>query len=59
MSSDPPKSAQRRPKVVHADEGMRLNVQGIVFSYKAVGEDTEGRYALTARIYNCVKSPLR
>ena len=29
---------------------MRLNVQGIVFSYKAVGEDTEGRYALTEGI---------
>jgi hypothetical protein len=26
---------------------MRLNVHGIVFSYKAVGEDTEGRYAST------------
>ena len=40
----------RRPKAVHAGDGMRLNVQGIVFSYKAVGEDTEGRYALTEGI---------
>ena len=47
MSSHPPKSAQRRAKVVHAGDGMRLNVQGIVFSYKVVGEETEGRYALT------------
>jgi mannose-6-phosphate isomerase-like protein (cupin superfamily) len=47
MSSHPAKSAQRRPKVVQAGEGMRLNVQGIVFSYKAVGEDTGGHYALT------------
>jgi hypothetical protein len=47
MSFRPANSAQRRAKVVQAGEGMRLNVQGIVFSYKAVGEDTEGRYALT------------
>jgi len=50
MSSHPAKSAQRRLKVVQAGEGMRLNVQGIVFSYKAVGEDTEGRYAFTEGI---------
>ena len=44
------KPASRRPKAVHAGDGMRLNVRGIVFSYKAVGEDTEGRYALTEGI---------
>ena len=50
MSSHPAKSAQRRPKVVQAGEGMRLNVQGIVFSYKAVGKDTEGHYTLLLRV---------
>src|SRR5882762_10685022 len=35
MSSHPPKSAQRRAKVFHAGDGMRLNLKGIVFSYKA------------------------
>lgn len=50
MSSYPAKSGQRRAKVVHGGEGMRLNVQGIVFSYKAISEDTEGRYALTEGI---------
>ena len=49
-SNDSANPAPRRPKVVHAGDGMRLNVQGIVFSYKAVGEDTEGRYALTEGI---------
>lgn len=50
MSSHPPKPAQRRPKIVHAGEGMRLHVQGIVFTYKAVGADTDGQYALTESI---------
>ena len=49
-SNDSANPAPRRPKVVHAGDGMRLNVRGIVFSYKAVGEDTEGRYALTEGI---------
>jgi len=43
-------AVQLRPKVIHTDEGMRLNVQGIVFTYKAVGEDTDGRYAFTEGI---------
>lgn len=50
MNSKLEKSSQRRPKVVHAGDGMRLNVQGIVFSYKAVGEDTGGQYAFTEGI---------
>jgi mannose-6-phosphate isomerase-like protein (cupin superfamily) len=37
----------RRPKVVQAGEGMRLNVQVILFTYKARSEDTDGKYALT------------
>ncbi len=40
----------RGPKVVQAGEGMRLNVQGIVFTYKAVSEDTDGNYAFTEGI---------
>jgi hypothetical protein len=43
-------AVQHRSKVVHAGKGMRLNVQGILFTYKAVGEDTAGRYALTKGI---------
>lgn len=42
MSSHASTSVKRRPKVIHASEGKRLSVQGIVFSYKVVGEDTEG-----------------
>jgi hypothetical protein len=53
MGSDSEKSVQRRSKVVHAGEGMRLNVQGILFTYKAVGEDTAGRYSLT----ECIVPP--
>jgi len=37
----------RRPKVLHAGEGLPLNVQGVRFIYKATREDTEGLYALT------------
>jgi len=48
--ADSATSVQRRPKVVQAGEGMRLNVQGIVFTYKAAGEDTDGRYAFTEGI---------
>jgi mannose-6-phosphate isomerase-like protein (cupin superfamily) len=40
-------AAQRRPKVVHAGQGIQLDVQGIRFSYKATAEDTGGRYAFT------------
>jgi hypothetical protein len=49
-STDSGNPTARRPKVVHAGERMRLSVQGILFSYKAVGEDTDGRYALTEGI---------
>src|SRR5258706_13373428 len=40
-------AAQHRPKVVHAGEGMQLNVQGIRFTYKATKEETGGLYAFT------------
>jgi mannose-6-phosphate isomerase-like protein (cupin superfamily) len=39
--------AQRRPKILQAGEGTRLNVQGVLFTYKATSADTDGRYALT------------
>jgi mannose-6-phosphate isomerase-like protein (cupin superfamily) len=41
---------QRRSKILHAGEGLRLNVQGIEFTYEATSADTEGRYALTEGI---------
>jgi hypothetical protein len=50
MSRQTERSTQRRPKVIQGGEGMRLNVQGIVFTYKAVGGDTGEKYALTEGI---------
>jgi mannose-6-phosphate isomerase-like protein (cupin superfamily) len=37
----------RRPKVLQAGEGLRLNVQGIIFTYKATSSDTDDQYAFT------------
>jgi mannose-6-phosphate isomerase-like protein (cupin superfamily) len=41
---------QRRPKVLQAGKGLRLNVQGIDFTYKATSADTDGQYALAEGI---------
>ena len=42
--------AWQRPKVLRAGEGVHLDVQGIRFTYKARGEDTNLRYAFTEGI---------
>src|SRR5215470_16152981 len=42
MSSESENSTQRRPKIVHAGQGVRLNVQGIVFSYKQLEKTPMG-----------------
>jgi mannose-6-phosphate isomerase-like protein (cupin superfamily) len=41
---------KRRPKVLSTGDGKQLNVQGIEFSYKAIGADTEGHFAFTEGI---------
>jgi mannose-6-phosphate isomerase-like protein (cupin superfamily) len=41
---------KRRPKVLSPSDGKQLNVQGIEFTYKAIGEDTEGHFAFTEGI---------
>lgn len=39
-------SDNRRPKLLQAGEGLRLNVQGISFTYKATSADTDKMYAM-------------
>jgi mannose-6-phosphate isomerase-like protein (cupin superfamily) len=41
---------KRRPKVVPPGDGKHLDVQGVEFIYKAIGEDTEGHFAFTQGI---------
>src|ERR1700751_5362393 len=41
---------KKRPKVLSPKDGKQLNVQGVEFTYKVCGQDSEGHYAFTEGI---------
>jgi mannose-6-phosphate isomerase-like protein (cupin superfamily) len=48
--TNPLRQIKRQPKILALGEGKQVNVDGIEFTYKASGEDTEGHFAFTEGI---------